>query len=112
MSEKKIIKNLTCWKDVIQTIKLKTSLGFCLSHLEILIVIYLNDGLTRNELSSQVVAMSPSTLKRYVTALANEYEFIIETSDINDTRIKNLHLSGKGHEIIQLVNDKSEECSS
>ena len=93
------------WKNTIKILKQNSSLGFCLSHLEILITVYLNDGITRQDLMSCIKNVSPTTLKRYVKDMVSEYEYISETCSVHDTRIKQLHITGKGKLLIKIILD-------
>ncbi len=107
MIEEEII--LSCWKDAIQAVKMRSSLGpgFCLSHLEILITVCLNDGITRNNLIKRIAAISPTTIKRYVKDLVNGYEYITETNSDGDSRIKHLHISERGQQLIDIMVNKA-----
>ncbi len=112
MFDKKEKIILSCWGDTVQTIRSSSTLGFCLSHLDILITVYLNDGITRNDLNGKISAISSTTLKRYVKDLVNEYQYISESSSDGDSRVKHLHISERGQQILDIVVDKMEKCIS
>ena len=94
---------LNCWNDTIKEVKKSASLGFCLSHLEILITVYLNDGITRQNLIESIQNVSPTSLKRYVKDMVNEYDYIYESCHNEDSRIKQLHISGKGQKLVDII---------
>ncbi len=96
-------KILISWMDTIKEVKKSASLGFCLSHLEILITVYLNDGITRQNLINSIENVSPTSLKRYVKDMVNEYGYINESSHNEDSRIKLLHISEKGQKLVEVI---------
>jgi len=112
VSKNEKIAILQCWKRALHEVKTISSLGFCLSHLEILLTIYLEDGITRNELKRKMSISSTSTLKRYVKDLINEYGYINESESENDCRIKRLHISETGQEIIDILITQSKYCAT
>ena len=96
----------------IQALRGHSAAQMCMSHYEFLFYIFLNDGITRNELIDQVPLVSATTMKRYIKELIYEYDLLTETENDNDIRVKHLHLTEKGHQIIKIFVGKMQDCAN
>ena len=96
----------------IQSLKGHATAQLSMNHYELLFYIFLRDSITRNELIEQVPLVSPTTVKRYVKELMNDHNLLTETENENDFRVKHLHLTEKGHQIIKTIVSKMQDCAS
>ncbi|MGI9227346.1 MAG: hypothetical protein ACR2PU_01005 [Gammaproteobacteria bacterium] len=96
----------------IQALRGHSAAQLSMNHYELLFYIFLHDGITRNELIAQVPLVSATTMKRYVKELIYEYDLLTEIENDNDIRVKHLHLTEKGHQIIKIFVGKMQDCSN
>ena len=107
----------------LQTLRTHTSPTITMRHLEIVIHIFLHPGITRQELTKQIPAISESSLRRYIKELCKVswkdsyggasnmpgYNLIsIEESDI-DHRVKPLYLTDAGTQMMSSIAKKLQD---
>ena len=97
---------------VIQALRGQSVAQLSMSHYELLFYVFLHDGITRNELIDQIPPVSATSMKRYVKELMNEQNLITETESESDFRVKHLHLTEKGYQIIKTIVDKMQDCAT
>ncbi len=96
----------------IQALRAASASHLSMNHYELLFYIFLHDGISRNEIIKRIPQAKPSSIKRYINELLTEHTLLIETNSDEDFRIKHLHLSEKGHQIIKTVTNKMQECAT
>ena len=110
----------------LQTLRAHSSPTITMRHLEIVIHIYLQPGINRQELTKQIPAISESSLRRYIKELCKvswkdsygeasnmpSHNLIrIEESE-NDQRVKPLYLTETGTEMMNSIAKKLQDSMS
>ena len=83
-----------------------------MNHYLILFYIFLHDGITRSSLIDQIPNAKKETIRRQVKELIEESGLLTETENEDVYRIKQLHLTENGHQIIQTVVQKMQDCAT
>ena len=110
----------------LQTLRVNCVPTINIRHLEIVIHIFLNPGITRQELTEQVPELSESSLRRYIKELTNvswrdSYGGAIDTPNHNliriedsntDMRFKHLYLTDSGMAMMNTVAKKLQDSMS
>ena len=110
----------------LQTLRIHSSPTITMRHLEIVIHIFLQPGITRQELTNKIPAISESSLRRYIKELCKvswkdsyseasntpSHNLIrIEESE-NDQRVKPLYLTEAGSEMMNSIVKKLQDSMS
>ncbi len=98
--------------DTIRALRAHSSLSITMNHIEILFIIFLNDKITRNDLATRIPKLTHTTVKRYVKDLIHEHELVTETDCEEDFRLKHLHISERGHQLIATVVNNVKKCAT
>ncbi len=101
--------------DCINSVQALVANSFTLTHMKIVFLIYLNNGVTRSELAEET-GLAQSTVNRYVQDLttmswtrgAKEsrpagHDLITEKADEHNLRVKHIYLNDRGRELIKAV---------
>lgn len=83
-----------------------------MNHYLILFYIFLQDGITRTELIEKIPNAKRETIRRQVKDLMEEYALLVDTENEEDFRVKHLHLTEKGFQIIKTVVTKMQDCAT
>lgn len=86
------------------------SLSF--NHMQILMHIFLNKGISRKELRERIKNSSKEAIQRHTKELLCEHKYISETESKQDSRYKHLHLTEEGYKVIITVVKKMQDCAT
>ena len=102
----------------IQTLRIYTHSTLTIRHLEILLYIYLHEGITRQRLQEFLPELSESSIRRYIEQLGKvqwkesyakaqgiQHNLIREIRG-DDSRYKHLYLNESGRKVILMITEK------
>lgn len=107
--EKEIIAGCIAAIDALQN---EGSAALSFNHMQILMYIFLNDGISRKELRELIKNSSKEIIQRRTKDLLCEHRYISETESDHDSRYKRLHLTEEGYNVIITVVKKMQDCAT
>ena len=107
--EKEIIAGCIAAIEALQT---RGSAALSFNHMQILMHIFLNDGISRKQLRELISSSTKESIQRHTKDLLCDHKYISETESDLDSRFKRLHLTEEGYNVIITVVRKMEDCAT
>jgi DNA-binding MarR family transcriptional regulator len=96
----------------IEALQTTGSASLSFNHMQILMYIFLNDGISRKELRERISISSKEVIQRHTKDLLYGHGYISETESDLDSRYKHLHLTEEGYNVIITVVRKMQDCAT